>query len=136
MKIISIVICMLVLIPTLSAEEPIIDIFNYQIVNEAVQKQNNNMQPMPYYGLSLVLFIGSAEIFDYDNKIPRDITVRPHHNKIRWLCIGKPWLSSGCSSFVVSIHNYIGVVGPQPITDGGIIHFIFVIARDIVIMLP
>jgi hypothetical protein len=98
--------------------------------------QNDASSPLPHFGVSIVFFAGNANVYEYNDTAPRDLTVRPQQNKIRWFCFGRPWFSSADSGYVVTLHNYRGMVRPQPIVEGDNISFLFVVARDVIVALP
>ncbi len=98
-------------------------------------KPNNDFTPLPHFGLSIVFYRGDAEVYDYTESYP-SITLRPQHHEIKWFCFRKPWFSSTSHGFVTNIHDYRGIVKPEPIVPGGNIKFLFVVAKDIIVMLP
>ncbi len=86
-------------------------------------KPDNGFTPLPHFGLSLVFYRGDAEVYDYIDNYP-SITLRPNHHEIKWFCLRKPWFSSASHGFVTNIHDYRGIVKPEPIVEGGNIKFL------------
>ena len=105
--------------------------------NIIFKNQYNGIQSSPFIGLSIVFFVGKATVYDYNDTALDDITVRPDYNKIKWFCLSNPLESGSASgSLVISLHDIRGYIGPKPIVENGNINFIFVLAKDIVIMKP
>ena len=133
-KIFCIIISTFLIMPLITAEQLEIQSNEENIKNNY---QNDYIQPAPHIGLSFVFFIGNAIVHDYNESAPKDITIQASKNKLNWFCLVNPTESgSAGGTFVVNIHDYIGVIRPQPITENDNINFIFVLAKDLIIMLP
>ena len=135
-KVFCIILGLLLFLPFVTAKQVEISSDEKIIENIDVDNQNDNVQPMPHWGLSYVFYIGNASVYEYYEDDSITITIRPFVNSIRWFCIGRPfgWASAG-GPFAVSFEDFRGYVGPKPIVEDGSINFIFGLVEDIVVCL-
>ncbi|KYK28519.1 hypothetical protein AYK20_01090 [Thermoplasmatales archaeon SG8-52-1] len=135
-KVFCIILGLLLFLPFVTAKQVEISSNEKIIENIDVDNQNDNVQPMPHWGLSFVFYIGNASVYEYYEDDSITITIRPFVNSIRWFCIGRPfgWASAG-GPFAVSFEDFRGYVGPKPIVEDGSINFIFGLVEDIVVCL-
>jgi len=135
-KVFIIILGLLLFLPFVTAKQVEISSNEKIIENIDVDNQNDNVQPMPHWGLSFVFYIGNASVYEYYEDDSITITIRPFVNSIRWFCIGRPfgWASAG-GPFAVSFEDFRGYVGPKPIVEDGSINFIFGLVEDIVVCL-
>jgi hypothetical protein len=106
-----------------------------QICNSEKQNQIRTEKPLPRYGNSLVFFSGTSSILKYNATYP-SLTLQSEDHTIKWFCLSKPWFVSAGPNFVVDIHMYHGIVRPAHFIEGETINFLFVFAKDVIVMLP
>ena len=135
-KVFCIIFGLLLFLPFVTAKQAEISSDENIIINVDVDNQNDNVQPMPHWGLSFVFYIGNATVYEYYEEDPITITLRPFENRIRWFCIGRPFgRDSAGGTFAVCLGDFRGYIGPKPIVENGSINFIFGLVEDIVVCL-
>ena len=130
-KIICVLIITILLLPLVTAQK--IDEIPYEY---DIDKNQDDEEPRPHYGLSFVFYYGNATVYEYYEDDSIIITIRPFENRIRWFCIGRPFGGgSAGGTFAVCLDNLKGYVGPKPIVVNGSINFIFGLVERIIVCL-
>ena len=135
-KIFSIVVMMLFLIPMVSADESVSENCN------TVHNVNDCIQPCPCFSKAFVFYLGKAEVYEYDESNPDDITIKSFSNRIRLICFGfgsplfRPKFESFSGGFVITLDDYKGFIGSKPIVEGENINYIFAWVKNVIVSLP